>query len=145
MSAASNYLEAKLLDHTLRYGTAPYTGVSTLYLALFNNTSGNAATNLEAGTLTDEVTTSASAYSRKAVTFAAASAAGGTTSSASSATVTFDTATASWGSITHIAIMDGATAGAGNVLFYGAVTTAKTIDTGDTFQVSSGNLTVALA
>jgi hypothetical protein len=143
MSAASNYLEAKLLDHTLRYGTAPYTGVSTLYLALFTNTSGNAATNLEAGTLTDEVTTSSSAYARKTVTFAAASAAGGTTSSASSATVTFDTATASWGSITHIAVMDASTSG--NVLFYGAVTTAKTIDTGDTFQVSSGNLTIALA
>lgn len=143
MSAASNYLEAKLLDHTLRYSTAPYTGVSTLYLALFNNTSGNAATNLEAGTLTDEVSTSGTAYARKAVTFAAASAAGGTTSSASSATVTFDTATASWGSITHIAVMDASTSG--NVLFYGAVTTAKTIDTGDTFQVSSGNLTIALA
>jgi hypothetical protein len=141
MSAASNYLENKLLDHTLRYSSAPYTGASTLYLALFNNTSGNAATNLEAGTLTDEVTTSSSAYSRKAVTFAAASS--GT--SASSATVTFDTATASWGSITHIAVMDGSTAGAGNVLFWGAVTTAKTIDTGDTFQVSSGNLTIALA
>jgi hypothetical protein len=141
MSAASNYLENKLLDHTLRYGTAPYVGATTLYLALFINTSGNAATNLEAGTLTDEVTTSSSAYARKAVTFAAASSG----SSASSATVTFDTATASWGSITHIAVMDGATAGAGNVLFYGAVTTAKTIDTGDTFQVSSGNLTIALA
>ena len=141
MSAASNYLENKLLDHTLRYGSAPYTGASTLYLALFNNTSGNAAANLEAGTLTDEVTTSSSAYARKAVTFAAASSG----SSATSATVTFDTATASWGSITHIAVMDGGTAGAGNVLFYGAVTTAKTIDTRDTFQVSSGNLTVALA
>ena len=141
MSAASNYLENKLLDHTLRYGTAPYTGASTLYLALFNNTSGNAATNLEAGTLTDEVSTSGTAYARKTVTFAAASSG----SSASSATVTFDTATASWGSITHIAVMDGGTAGSGNVLFYGAVTTAKTIDTGDTFQVSSGNLTIALA
>jgi hypothetical protein len=141
MSAASNYLENKLLDHTLRYGTAPYVGATTLYLALFINTSGNAATNLEAGTLTDEVTTSSSAYARKTVTFAAASSG----SSSSSATVTFDTATASWGSITHIAVMDGATAGAGNVLFYGAVTTAKTIDTGDTFQVSSGNLTIALA
>jgi hypothetical protein len=141
MSAASNYLENKLLDHTLRYSSAPYTGASTLYLALFTNTSGNAATNLEAGTLTDEVTTSSSAYARKTVTFAAASS--GT--SASSATVTFDTATASWGSITHIAVMDGGTAGSGNVLFWGAVTTAKTIDTGDTFQVSSGNLTIALA
>jgi hypothetical protein len=112
-----------------------------LYLALFNNTSTNAASNLEAGTLTDEVSTSGTAYARKTVTFDSAS--GGSTST--SATVTFDTATASWGSITHIAVMDGGTAGSGNVLFWGAVTTAKTIDTGDTFQVSSGNLTIALA
>jgi hypothetical protein len=141
MSAASNYLENKVLDHVLRYSTAPYTGVSTLYLALFNNTSTNAATNLEAGTLTDETSTSGTAYSRKAITFGAASS--GT--STSSATVTFDTATANWGTITHVAVMDGATAGAGNVLFYGAVTTSKTIETGDTFQVTSGNLTISLA
>lgn len=141
MSAASNYLENKLLDHTLRYGTAPYTGASTIYLALFNNTSGNAAANLEAGTLTDETSTSGTAYARKAVTFAAAS--GG--SSATNATVTFDAATANWGTITHVAVMDSGTAGAGNVLFWGAVTTSKTIETGDTFQVSSGNLTISLA
>jgi hypothetical protein len=142
MTAASDFLENKVLDHVLRYSTAPYVAPTTLYLALFNNTSGNAATNLEAGTLTDETATSGStAYARKAVTFAAASSG----SSATNATVTFDTATASWGTITHVAIMDGATRGAGNVLFYGAVTTSKTIDTGDTFQVTSGNLTISLA
>jgi hypothetical protein len=139
MSAASNYLENKLLDHTLKYGTAPYTGVSTLYLALFTNTSTNAAANLEAGTLTDEVSTAGSAYIRKAVTFASASS--GT--SATNATVTFDAATSTWGSITHVAVMDAVSSG--NVLFYGAVTTAKTIESGDTFQVSSGNLTISLA
>jgi hypothetical protein len=106
-------------------------------LGLFTNTSASAAANLEAGTLTDEV--SGGSYTRKAVTFAAAS--GG--SSATNATVTFDTATGNWGSITHVAVMDAATSG--NVLFWGAVTTAKTIETGDTFQVSSGNLTVSLA
>jgi hypothetical protein len=139
MSAASNYLENKVLDHVLT--ATAYTQPGTRYLALFINTSGNAAANLEAGTLTDEVSTSGSAYARKAVTFAAASS--GT--SATNATVTFDAATANWGSITHVAVMDGGTAGSGNVLFWGAVTTAKTIETGDTFQVSSGNLTVSLA
>ena len=139
MSNASNYLEGKVLDHVLR--VTSYTQPSGLWLALFNNTSGNAAANLEAGTLTDETSTSSTAYVRKAVTFAAASS--GT--SATSATVTFDAATANWGTITHVAIMDSATAGAGNVLFWGAVTTAKTIETGDTFQVTSGNLTVTLA
>lgn len=137
MSAASNYLENKVLDHVLT--ATAYTQPTTRYLALFNNTSGNAATNLEAGTLTDEVSTSGTAYARKAATFAAASS--GT--SATNATVTFDAATASWGTITHVAVMDAASGG--NVLFWGAVTTSKTIDTGDTFQVTSGNLTISLA
>jgi len=151
MSAASNYLEAKLLDHTLRYGTAPYTGASTLYLALFKSDidAATTAANLEAGTTsTNEVVTTnggnSTAYARKEVTFAAAS---GTNpcSSATNQNVTFDPALQSWGTITHIAVMDGGTRGSGNVLFYGQVTTSKTIDTGDTFQVTSGNLTISLA
>ena len=139
MTAASNYLENKVLDHVLT--ATAFTQPSGRWLALFNNTSGNAAANLEAGTLTDETSTSGTAYARKAVTFAAASSG----SSATNANVTFDAATASWGTITHVAVMDGSTAGAGNVLFYGAVTTSKTIDTGDTFQITSGNLTISLA
>lgn len=143
MSAASNYLENKLLDHTLTATT--FTAPATRHLALFKNTSGNAATNLEAGTLTDEVLVgsggTATAYARQTVTFDAA--ASGT--SATNATVTFPAATFDFGTITHVAVMDSGTHNAGNVLFYGAVTTAKTIETGDTFQVSSGNLTVSLA
>jgi hypothetical protein len=137
MSAASNYLENKVLDHVLT--ATAYSQPAARYLALFTNTSTNAAANLEAGTLTDEISTSGTAYAREAVTFAAASSG----SSATNATVTFDAATANWGTITHVAVMDAETSG--NVLFWGAVTTAKTIETGDTFQVTSGNLTVALA
>ncbi len=135
MSAASNYLENAVLNHVLR--NTALSQPSGLWLGLFTNTSGNAAANLEAGTLPDEV--SGGSYGRKSVTFSAAS--GGT--AATSATVTFDAATANWGTITHVAIMDASTSG--NVLFWGAVTTSKTIETGDTFQVSSGNLTVSLA
>lgn len=139
MSAASNYLENKLLDHVL---TATAFTQPSRFIALFNNTSGNALTNLEAGTLTDEVSTSGTAYARQAATFAAAASG----SSATNATVTFPAATgAGFGSVTHVAVMDGDTEGAGNVLFYGAVTTAKQIDAGDTFQISSGNLTISLA
>jgi hypothetical protein len=142
MSNASNYLENKLLDHTLKYTTAPFTAPTTLYVGLFTNTSGNAATNLESGTLTDEVvTTGGTLYARQTITFASASS--GT--SATNATVTFPTAGANFGTITHVAILDGATRGAGNVLFWGQITTSKTIDTGDTFSISSGNLTISLA
>ena len=146
MSAASDFLENKLLDHALRvtpYNAASFTTSTTLYLALFNtNGSTQATTNrIEAGTLTDEVSTSGTAYARRPVAFAAAS----TGSSATSGTVTFVAATASFGSITHVAVMDSDVEGSGNVIFFGTVTTAKTIDTGDTFQVTAGNLTVALA
>lgn len=130
MSAASDYLENKVLDHVLT--STSYTAPGTRYLGLFT-----ASTGLEANTPSAEV--SGGSYARKAVTFAAAS--GG--SSATNATVTFDTASASWGTITHVAIMDASTSG--NVLFWGAVTTSKQIDSGDTFQVTSGNLTVSLA
>jgi hypothetical protein len=139
MSAASDYLENKVLDHVLRYGTDAYTAPTTLYLALFTGTAADVKGRLEAGTLSDEISTSGTAYGRKTIAFNTASA--GTSSS--NATVTFDTATGNWGSVTCVAVMDAATAG--NVLFYGEVTTAKTIETGDTFQVSSGNLTISLA
>jgi hypothetical protein len=137
MSAASDYLENKVLDHVLT--ATAYTQPTNRRLALFTNTSGNAAANLEAGTLTDEISTSGTGYGRQTVAFAAA--VNGT--SATNATVTFPAATANWGTVTHVAVMDDTTGG--NVLFWGAVTTPKTIETGDTFQVSSGNLTISLA
>lgn len=129
MSAASNYLENKILDHVLT--ATGYTQPSTRYLALFT-----ANTGLETNSPSAEI--SGGSYARQAVTFAAASAG----SSATNATVTFPAATANWGTITHVAIMDSVSAG--NVLFWGAVTTSKNIESGDTFQVTSGNLTISL-
>jgi hypothetical protein len=41
--------------------------------------------------------------------------------------------------------MDASTAGTGNVLFYGALDTAREILQDDTFQITSGSLTVTLA
>jgi hypothetical protein len=148
MSAASDYLENEVLDHVLGETARNFTSPSALYLALFTGTAADVKGRLEAGTLTDEVTTSSSAYDRKAINVDSSSGAFDVASSGSTSntqTITFDTATANWGSITCVAVMDGATAGAGNVLFYGEVTTAKTIETGDTFQVSAGNLTISLA
>jgi hypothetical protein len=131
-NAASDYLENKVLDHVLR--NTAFTQPTGLWLGLFT-----ADTGLEENTPSAEVSTSATAYARKTISFDAAS--GGSSSSA--ATVTFDAATANWGTITHVAVMDAATAG--NVLFWGAVTTSKSIESGDTFQVSQGNLTITLS
>ena len=135
MSAASDYLENAVLNHVLK--NTAFTQPTNLYVGLFTNTSTNAAANLEAGTLTDEV--SGGSYARKTIAFSAA--AGG--SANNSGTVTFDAATGNWGTITHVAVMDQLSGG--NVLFYGAVTTSKTIEIGDTFQISASNLTISLA
>ena len=128
MSAASNYLELKLLDHSL--GTTAYTAPSNVYVGLFTSDPTDAGTGTEV---------SGNNYSRKEATFAAAS--GG--SASTNATITFDAASGgNWGTITHIGIFDASSSG--NLLFHGAVTTSKTIEDGDTFQISSGNLTISL-
>lgn len=145
MSAASNYLEKAVLDHVLK--NTAMSQPSGLYLALFTGTAADVKGRLEAGTLTDEVT--GTNYARKNINvngssgaFDAANSTTGTTSNTQ--TVTFDAAgSGGWGTITCVAVMDASTAG--HVLFYGEVTTAKTIDQGDTFQVSAGNLTISLA
>jgi len=130
MSAASDYLENEVLDHVL--GNGAYTPAATIYVGLWTADDG-----LESGTLTSEV--SGGSYARQSITFDAAT--GGSADSA--ATVTFPAATANWGTITHVALMDALTSG--NVLFHGSVTTSKTIESGDTFQISAGNLTISLA
>jgi 3-polyprenyl-4-hydroxybenzoate decarboxylase len=138
LSASSDYLEIKLLDHVL--GNTAFTQPANIYVALFT-----ADTGLEANNPSAEVSTSGTAYARQAVSFAAASSG----SCATDATVTFPVATATYGNVTHIAIVDHVSNtnwGTGvNVLFYGTLTASKQIDTNDQFIVSSGNLTVTLA
>jgi hypothetical protein len=140
MSAASNYTEDRTLDFWLKNNSQSSTSPATVYVALFNSddSAGSTAENLEAGTLTDECT--GGAYARQSVTFGTIS----NGSVSSNADVTFPAATdANWSTITHIAVMDASSAG--NVLFYGSLTSAKTIENSDTFQITSGNLTVTLA
>lgn len=55
---------------------------------------------------------------------------------------TFPTATGSWGSISYLCIFDAATSG--NLLWSGALTTAKSVDTGQTLQFAAGSITVSL-
>jgi hypothetical protein len=147
MSAASNYTEDRTLDFWLKANSQSSTAPTTVYVGLFtsDDSTGGTSDNLEAGILTNEVSTSGTAYVRKAVTFGAIT----NGSVSNSGNITFDTATANWGTITHVAVMDtdstSDSAGAGNVLFYGALDTAREILTDDTFQITTGNLTVTLA
>lgn len=131
MSAASDYLENKVLDHFL--GTASTSAPATVYLALFTTDPTDAGS----GT---EVSTSGTNYSRQSIAFSSASS--GTTSN--SADVEFSQATGSgFGTVTHFGIFDASTSG--NLLFHGALTASKTIAAGDVFKVASGNLSITVA
>ena len=128
MSEFSNYLENALVNAVLRNTT--YTSPATVYVALFTTDPTDAGSGTEL---------SGSAYARTAVTFGAPS--NGVTTN--SADVTFSTATASWGVVTHIGLYDALTSG--NLLFHTPLDSSKTIDSGDIFKIASGSLSVTLA
>lgn len=120
------WLENKLLDHTLR--NIPYTPPPTVYVALLT------ADPTEVGNTTYEV--SGGAYARQALTFDESS--GGITQIKYD--VEFPQATANWGTITHVLILDAKTGG--NPMLHGALNVAKTITVDDILKIPLGKLTV---
>ena len=127
MAEFSNYLENKVLDHVLR--NTSYTSPTTVYVGLFLSDPTDAGSGTEC---------TGSAYARQTLSVTTASD-GIVTSSAD---VTFPQATGSWGTITHLGLLDALTSG--NLLMHTPLTTSKTIDNGDILKISSGNLTVTL-
>lgn len=122
----SDYLEDTLLNHTLR--NTAYTPATSIEIALFTTLPG------EDGTGGVEVT--GGSYARQTVTFGAASA--GVVSNTGA--VTFPVATAAWGTILGIGYYEGS--GGGNLLYFGLLTTSKTVGIGDQLSFASGALTV---
>ena len=130
MAEISNYLENAIINATLRNTT--YTSVATVYVSLWTSNPGDDASGTEV---------TGGSYARTAVSFATASGTSGNV--LNDADVTFPTATASWGTVGWIGINDAATSG--NLLYHTALDTAKAIDSGDIFKISTGNLSVTLA
>ena len=127
MAEFSDYLENKVLDHVLR--NVSYSSPTTVFVGLYtsNPTDTNSGTEVTGGS-----------YARQALSVTTASA-GIVTSSAD---VTFPQCTVLWGSVGFIGILDAVTSG--NLLMHTALTTAKTIDSGDILKITTGNLTVTL-
>jgi len=128
MSEMSNYLENALINGTLR--ATSYTAPTTVYVALYTSDPTDADTGTEV---------SGGSYARQSVTFAAPS----NGVSTNSADITFPTATAAQGTVTHIGIRDALTSG--NLLYHTPLDASKTIDLGDIFKITTGNLSVTLA
>jgi len=128
MAEMSNYLENALLNGTLN-GTT-YTAPTTVYVGLYTSDPTDANTGTEV---------SGGSYARQSVTFGAPS----DGLSASDADVTFPQATANWGTVGWIGILDAVSGG--NLLYHTVLDAAKTIETGDIFKIASTNLTVQLS
>ena len=122
----SDYLETKVLDHVFA-GTA-YTAPSTLYVALFTAAPSDSGGGTEV---------SGGAYARQTIAFTTS---GDTTSN--NAAIEFPTATANYGTVTHVGVYDASSAG--NLMAWAALTSSKTIETGDVFRIPANDLDITL-
>jgi hypothetical protein len=140
----SNYLENKVLNHVL--GSCTYTPSSTVYVGLHTGASALS----DAGNLSSEVSSVSTNYSRPSIDNSASGdwtvATDGT--KCNSSTISFNSATADWttastgGWITHVGIYDCSTVGAGNLLYWTQLATAKPVTCGDTFKITAGAIII---
>ena len=133
-NGVTDNLANKLLDHIFK--TTSYTVETNLYVALFTTSptdTGQAGTECTGGS-----------YARKVCNGWDAAAAG---ASENTAAVTFVTATASWGTVTHFLLLNHLSdaAGAANTLIWGTVSPNRTIGIDDDPEYAAGALDITLA
>ena len=144
MGMISDYAENKLVDFIFR-GQA-WTIPASLYIGLLTAAPGETGGGTEVA---------GGSYARVAVTrglaqWAGTQSAGSTTASSGTSattsnntTITFPAPTANWGVVTHWGIYDAATGG--NLLFYGSLAQAKTVNNGDAApSFAAGQLSLQL-
>jgi hypothetical protein len=130
MAALSDYLENKIVDW-LRGQTFPAVPTN-LFVALFtaapsDSGGGTEVTGGSYARVSVAASLAAWAGTQSAGSTTASSGTSGTTSN--NAAIVFATPSASWGAITHVGVFDAITSG--NLLFWGALTTGKTVNNGD--------------
>ena len=125
MPAKSHYLDNALLNHVLR--NTALSSPAAVYVGLFTV----APTPSTAGT---EV--SGGSYARVAATFGAPALGVST----NSAPVAFPMASSGWGTVVAVGIFDALSGG--NLLYFGALSTSKAVDNGDTASFAASALSI---
>ena len=139
MANISNYLEEALLSHV--FLNTPYTGPgATIYIALFPSTKSEAE--LEAGTLTGEITTYAET-AREGTAFVADTPFQQTDKAQVVSVSDIDYTVMPAVTVGYIAAMDADTAG--NILYWAKLTADVTCTAGGTFQLPAGDIKFNLA
>ena len=126
MAEFSDYTENKIIE-VMR---ATNFTAAAAYVALYTTDPTDADTGTEVN---------GGSYARQLAGLSVAS--GGASSNA--ADITFPTATAAWGTITHVGLRDAVTLG--NLYMHSALDVSKTVATGDTFKISAGDLDVTIS
>jgi hypothetical protein len=128
--AFSDYLEDKLLKHT--FANTAFTTPGTVFLGLFTAAPSDTGGGTEV---------SGGSYARISCAFSVS----GTnpTTATNSSAAEFATATGSWGSVGWVGVYDASSSG--NLLAWSALTTAKTVSSGDVFRFDGGDLDITLS
>ena len=124
--SASNYLENALLNATL--ANVSYTTPATVYTALYSVTPTDSTSGTEL---------SGSGYARVSTAFSVSSGVATNTGN-----VTFGPASADW--VTAVAWSIADAASAGNILYYGPLSTAQTVLNGNSLTFGIGNVSVTM-
>lgn len=122
----TNYLETAMLNHVLR--AVPYTPPATIYVALYTAAPGEAGGGTEV---------SGGSYARQPSAFSVPA----PDSVLNIADIYFPVATADWGTVVAVALLDAPVAG--NMLYYANLTASRTILTADQFRIPLGQLLVS--
>lgn len=128
MSALSNYLEDALLNLTLRNTALSPPASVTVGLYTADPTDAGSGTEVTGGSYARVTVSTSGGFNAPS---------GGAVTNA--ADITFPTATAGWGTVTHVAIWASA-----NLLYHGPLAASKVVASGDTFRFPAGQLSVAL-
>ena len=127
MGSKSNYLETAVIQHLFE---SDFSAPTNMYVALYTVTPSDAGGGTECA---------GGQYERKIIARGTGwTSAGDATENA--ADITFPEATASWGTVVAFALHDALTGG--NMLYWGALTTSKSIDNGDTAKRPAGDLDI---
>lgn len=124
----SNTYETHVLNYV--FTSTSVTRPTAWYVALFTSNPGET----DGGT---EVSTSGTAYARQSASFTVSG-----NLATNSAAIEFPTATADFGTITHIGIYTASTLG--DLIAYSALDTSKSITTGDVFRIPTNDLDITL-
>jgi hypothetical protein len=122
----SNTFETRVLTWVFTSGSA--TRPTAWYVALFTTNPAEDASGTEV---------SGGGYARQSATFTVS----GNTASNSGA-IEYPTATAGYGTVSHVGVFDASSGG--NLIAYAALTTSKTIDTGDVLRIPEDDLDITL-